>query len=102
LKAYRFLDEADQEFQEHISYVISRSVTAAEKFVDEVRIAVDNIREYPEVGSPISAIVRQRVLTGYKYSVLYVDTPDEIIIVAVAPHCRRPGYWRRRLRHVQQ
>lgn len=46
MKAYRFLDEADQEFQEHIGYFISQSLTAAEKFVDEVRIAVDNIRQY--------------------------------------------------------
>jgi len=102
LKAYRFLEEADQEFQEHIDYFIGHSLTAAEKFVDEVGAAIRDIREYPQVGSPISPIVRQRVLTGYKYSILYVNTPNEIIIVAVAPHRRRPGYWRRRLRHLQQ
>lgn len=101
MKAYRFLLEADQEFQEHIGYFISYSITAAERFVDEVRVAVHDIREYSRVGSPISPIVRQRVLTGYKYSILYVDTPDEIIIVAVAPHRRRPGYWRQRLRHLK-
>ena len=101
MKPYRFLEEADQEFQEHIGYFISHSLTAAEKFVDEVGVAVRDIRQYPQVGSRLSRIVRQRVLTGYKYSVLYVDTPDEIIIVAVAPHRRRPGYWRRRLRHLK-
>lgn len=102
MKAYRFLEEADQEFQENIGYFISHSLTAAENFVDEVAEAVRDIREYPQVGTPISPIVRQRVLTDFKYSILYVDTPDEIIIVAVAPHRRRPGYWRRRLRHLQQ
>jgi len=102
LKAYRFLEEADQEFQEHIGYFISHSLTAAEKFVNEVAVAVRDIREYPLVGSPISPLVRQRVITGYKYSILYVDTPAEIIIVAVAPHRRRPGYWKRRLRRLQQ
>ena len=102
MKAYRFLEEADQEFQEHIGYFLSHSLMAAEKFVDEVGVAVHDIRRYPQVGSPISPIVRQRVLTGYKYSILYVDTPSEIIIVAVAPHRRRPGYWRRRLRHLKR
>lgn len=102
MKPYRFLDEADQEFQEHIGYFISHSLTAAEKFVDEMGVAVRDIREYPQVGSPVSSLVRQRVLTGYPYSILYVDTPIEIIIVAVAPHRRRPGYWRRRLRRLQQ
>ena len=92
MKAYRFLEEADQEFQEHIGYFISHSLTAAENFVDEVAGAVRDTREHPQVGAPISPIVRQRVLTGFRYSILYVDTPDEIIIVAVAPHRRRPGY----------
>lgn len=79
MKAYRFLEEADQEFQEHIGYFIIRSLTAAEKFVDEVAVAVRDIREYPQIGSLISPIVRRRVLTGYKYSVLYVDTPAEML-----------------------
>jgi toxin ParE1/3/4 len=102
LKAYRFLEEADEEFQEQIGYYLGHSVSAAEKFVDEVNEAVRDIREYPQSGSPISRYVRQRVLTGFKYSVLYVDTPVEIVIVAVAPHRRRPGYWRRRLRDLRR
>ncbi|MBV9071192.1 MAG: hypothetical protein JO231_20930 [Acidobacteria bacterium] len=69
--------------------------------MDEVAVAVGDIRTHPQIGSPISRVVRQRVLTGYTYSILYVDTPAEIIIVAVAPHRRRPGYWRRRLRGLK-
>jgi toxin ParE1/3/4 len=102
LKEYRFLEETDQEFQEHIGYFLGYSGTAAGKFVNEVEAAVRDIREYPQIGAPISRIVRQRVLTGFKYSILYVDTPAEIIIVAVAPHRRRPGYWRRRLRNLNR
>ena len=101
MKAYRFLEEADQEFQEHIGYFIGHSLKASETFVDQVAAAVREIREHPQIGRRISAIVRQRVVVDYKYSVLYVDTPTEIVIVAIAPHRRRPGYWRRRLRHLQ-
>ena len=102
MKAYRFLVEADQEFQEHISYLLSHSLSAAERFVNEVAVAVRDIREYPQIGSPLSRTVRQRVLTGFKYSVLYVDTSTEIVIVAVAAHRRRPGYWRKRLRDLKR
>lgn len=102
MKAYRFLEEADQEFQEQVGYYLALSRTTAENFVSEVDAAVRNIREYPEIGSPISRTVRQRVLHDFKYSVLYVDTPTEIIVVAVAPHRRRPRYWRRRLRNLQR
>jgi toxin ParE1/3/4 len=98
LKAYRYLDEADQEFQEHIGYFDGISRVVAIKFVDDVEAAVSEIRQYPQIGAPLTRQVRKRVLTGFKYTILYVDTPDEIIIVAVAPHRRRPGYWRQRLR----
>jgi len=58
VKAYRFLVEADQEFHEQIGYYLGRSISAAEKFVDEVAEAVREIREHPEIGAPISRIVR--------------------------------------------
>jgi toxin ParE1/3/4 len=102
LKPYRFLEEADQEFQEQVGYYLGRSLATAEQFVSDVEAAVRDIRKHPQIGSPISSLVRQRVLTGFKYSVLYVDTPADVVIVAVAPHRRRPGYWRRRLRHLRR
>ena len=100
MKAYRFLEEADQEFQEHLGYFLGHSIAAAERFVSEMEVAVRDIRTYSEIGSRISGVVRQKVLTGFDYSILYVDTPAEIVVVAVAPHRRRPGYWRKRLRHL--
>jgi toxin ParE1/3/4 len=102
LKPHRFLEEAEQEFQEHIGYFLTYSQITAGRFVSDVESAVHAIREYPQIGSPISRLVRQRVLTRFKYSVLYIDTAAEIIIVAVAAHRRRPGYWRRRLRNLNR
>lgn len=100
MKAYRYLDEADQEFQEHVGYFDGVSRTVARKFVDHVEAAVRDIRQYPQIGAPLTRQVRKLVMTSFKYSILYVDRPDEIIIVAVAPHRRRPGYWRKRLRRL--
>lgn len=102
MKAHRYLDEAEREFQEHIGYFDGVSRTVAIRFVDDVEAAVGEIRRYPKIGAPLTRQVRMRVLTGFKYSILYVDTPDEIIVVAVAPHRRRPGYWRKRLRQLHQ
>ena len=100
MKPYRFLEGADEEFHEQIAYYLGVSISTAEKFVVEVQRAVSDAREFPQSGSPLSGAVRQRVLTSFAYSVLYVDTPAEIIVVAIAPHRRRPGYWRRRLRSL--
>ncbi len=76
MKAHRFLEEADQEFQEHIGYFLGYSQTAAGRFVSEVEGAVRDIREYPQTGSPISRIVRQRVLTGFHYAAAPVTGVD--------------------------
>ena len=100
MKRYRYLEEADQEFQEHVGYFADVSRKAARTFVDDVEAAVDEIRRHPEIGAPLTGQVRKRVLTRFKYNILYINTADEIIIVAVAPHRRRPGYWRKRLRRL--
>jgi toxin ParE1/3/4 len=102
LKAYRFLVEARHEFQEQIGYFDGLSPARGDRFVDAIEAAIRDIRTYPRIGSPIARTVRQRVLRAFPYSVLYVDTPDEIIIVAVAPHKKRPGYWRKRLRNLRR
>ena len=83
MKAYRYLQEADQEFQEHIGYFAGISRTVAIKFVDDVEAAVNEIRQYPQIGARLTRAVRKRVLTGFKYSILYVDMANEIVIVAV-------------------
>lgn len=101
MKAYRFLWEAEEEFHEQISYFDGYSRESGDRFIEDVTKAILDVRRYPESGSPRSRRLRQRVLHTYKYSILYVDTPREIIIVAVAPHRRRPGYWKRRLRRLR-
>jgi len=65
LKAYRFLTEADQEFQEHIGYFDGHSRALGDKFVADVESAITDVRQYPQIGSPVSRIVRQRVLNGF-------------------------------------
>jgi hypothetical protein len=45
--------------------------------------------------------VRKRVLRAFRQNLFYVNAPDEIIVVALAPHRRRPGYWRNRLKNVR-
>jgi hypothetical protein len=42
---------------------------------------------------PGSVTIRSRILRGYPYSIVYLAEPDEIVIVGVAHHRRRPGYW---------
>jgi toxin ParE1/3/4 len=39
------------------------------------------------------------VLSRFPYDVVVRETLDELLVVAVAHHARKPGYWRSRLDH---
>jgi len=100
VKPYRFLPEADAEFHEQLAYYDQQAEGLGDRFVDDVEAAVRSVREYPRSGRRIGRIVRKHVLRIFKYNLLYVDDPEEIIIIAVAPHRKRPNYWRSRLRQL--
>ena len=101
MKPYRFLEEADSEFQEHIAYFDGQASGLGDKYVDYVGTAVSTIRQFPEIGAPVSRNLRKWVLRAFKHNLSYVNARDEIIIVALAPHKRRPGYWRKRLKTLR-
>lgn len=101
MKPYRFVEEADAEFQEQIRYFDAQLTGLGDKFIDDVEATIALIRQYPDSGAQLSAHVRKRRLRVFRYNVVYVNDPVEIIVVAVASHYRRPGYWRNRLRHTQ-
>jgi plasmid stabilization system protein ParE len=50
----------------------------------------------PLIGTPFRGTSRRYVLRRFPYSIIYRATADEIQIVAVAHHRRRPGYWAKR------
>jgi plasmid stabilization system protein ParE len=40
---------------------------------------------------------RRFVLHRFPFSIIYLDDPDVLVIIAVAHSKRKPGYWKRRL-----
>lgn len=101
MKRYRFLEEAESEFQQHIAYYDEQVPGLGDQYIIYVDAAVRRIREFPEIGAPVSRNLRKQVLRAFKHNLFYVNAPDEIIIVALAPHRRRPGYWRKRLKKLR-
>jgi toxin ParE1/3/4 len=101
VRPYRFLEEADAEFQENIRYYDEQVAGLGDKFIADVEAAITSIRTYPQSGAPVSRNLRKRVLRVFKHNIFYVSTPEDIVIVAVAPHARRPGYWRNRLKNLR-
>ena len=92
----KFHPAADQELLEATEWYLGRSATAATGFVRELEHALARISEGPE-RYPLTRFGRRRfVLLNYPYDIVYRVNSNEIEVIAVAHHARRPGYWRSR------
>jgi toxin ParE1/3/4 len=87
---------ARAEIRDALSWYEERSPVTATAFASEVESAVHRIADAPSL-YPIAEHGTRRLLLGrFPYSVFYRVRSQEIVIVAVAHHKRRPAYWRDR------
>jgi hypothetical protein len=52
---------------------------------------------HPELGAPDRAGTRRVQIQRCPFSIIYRIQPEQLIVVAVAHHRRRPGYWQGRV-----
>ncbi|MCU1245809.1 MAG: hypothetical protein JWN02_1719 [Acidobacteria bacterium] len=93
----RFLRPAEVEVDQAIRYFDDQREGLGNRFEQDLIRAVTAITKWPLRGVRIGDRVRKFRLRTFRYNVIYLVEDPEVIIVAVAHHRRRPGYWRRRL-----
>jgi toxin ParE2 len=93
----RFLKPAEGEVDEAVTYFDEQRSGLGDRFEQDLFDSVRFITEYPHAGQPIRKLVRKFPLRTFRYNLIYVIDAEVIVIVAVAHHRRRPGYWRGRL-----
>ena len=87
-------DHAKIELKEAAQYYRTNAGNdVAHDFRDEVRRLTRQLLEHPEIGVRILREIRRYPLHDYPFNIIYRLTPESIIIVALAHHSRRPGYW---------
>lgn len=96
MRPVRFLPQARDELRESQAYYDRARSGLGSEFLAEVERIVNMLRERPRLGAPGPASTRRFSLRRFPYSVIYRVESDELLIVAVAHHRRRPGYWRSR------
>jgi plasmid stabilization system protein ParE len=92
----RFHPEAEVERAQ--AWYEERSVLAAAGFLQELTRAIQRIRVAPDRYPAAEHGTHRILLEQYLFTAFYVMRRDEIFIVAVAHHKRRPGYWTTRTR----
>lgn len=92
----RFHDAARSELAEEVLYYAEIDRRLGERLFEAVQRAVALAAEFPEMGSPYLFKTRRVFPKRFPFSVVYVLRRNEIVVLAVAPFRRKPGYWRSR------
>ena len=99
MKPVRFHAEAKAEVAQETVYYREISTALAARFVRAIEHAVAIASEFPAMGSPYQHGTRRVFARRFPFSVVYLDRPDEVLVVAVAHFSRKPGYWKSRSSH---
>jgi ParE toxin of type II toxin-antitoxin system, parDE len=94
----KFLDAAQAEFDESITYYEEQRDGLGFEFAEEVEEALARIEHYPEAWTKLSSRVRRCLVNRFPYGVLYEVRSERLIVVAIQNLHRKPESWRSRIR----
>jgi len=90
--------EAEAELVKAAAYLERERSGYGDRFIAAFESARELVVAHPRLGRPQPFDVRAWSIQGFSYSIVYTLDGDDVFIIAVAHHRRRPGYWRSRLR----
>jgi plasmid stabilization system protein ParE len=88
---------ARKEIEAADEWYLARNLNASREFLADLDAAVEEILRAPHRWAKYLYGTRRFVLQRFPFSVVYLDDPDLVIIVAVAHSRRKPGYWKDRI-----
>ena len=91
-KPYRVHREVWLEIEAGDDWYLERSVDASAKFIATIADAFESVSQVPQRWPKYLHGTRRFVLQRFPFSIVYLDDPDVVSIVAVAHGKRKPGY----------
>jgi plasmid stabilization system protein ParE len=86
-----------EEIEAADEWYLARSSDASQEFMTDVDAAVEEILQSPKRWPKYLYGTRRFVMGRFPFSIVYLDDPDRITIIAVAHSKRKPGYWKDRV-----
>ena len=97
MRPHRFHPEAELEYTRAVEHYAAIRAELGNRFFDQIEQLVRKVRADPQRFAPIRPPIRRALARDFPYSVIYLDQPDRVWILAVMHAKRRPGHWRSRL-----
>ena len=93
----RFLPAAEIELLTEVTYYSKARTGTGLRFQAAVQAAVSRAATHPLGGAPSFKETRSILVKGFPFSVVYRPSQRELLVVAIAPHRKRPQYWSSRI-----
>jgi toxin ParE1/3/4 len=98
VKQFEFHPDAEEELNDETDYYNGESPGLGDDFADAIERIVADVTDNPRLGREFEpGIFRKRSLR-FPHWLIYIVHEERLVIVAVAPQKRKPGYWKNRLR----
>ncbi len=95
---HEFLPAARDEFIETAEFYEAQRGGLGVAFRDAVEHTITHVTTFPEIGRASRRGARRTLVIGFPYDLVYLVAAGVIVVVALAHHSRRPGYWKNRVR----
>ena len=89
----RFLPAAELELVQELAYYSKARRGAAERFESSVEAAAQMATRHPQGGAPSYKETRTYRVKGFPFSLVYRASGHEVLVIAIAPHAKKPNYW---------
>lgn len=95
--AVRFLPQAAAELLHEVEYYSKGSTGTGIRFQAAVEAAIERASRHPLGGAPTASGARSVLVKEFPFSLVYRADEGLLLVVAIAPHRRLPGYWMSRI-----
>lgn len=101
MRTVRILEEASQEAIEAAAWYEYEQPGLGAEFFAAVEVAIDIIEENFIPLSPLPKEAdhtgaKRLILERFPYDIVAIELLEESVVIAVAHHSRKPGYWQKR------
>lgn len=97
MRALRFLPAAAEELLHEVEYYSAARQGTGVRFQAAIESALDRALRHPLGGASSASSTRTALVKGFPFSIVYRANDEELLVVGVSPHRKRPGYWLARL-----
>ncbi|MBS0448521.1 MAG: type II toxin-antitoxin system RelE/ParE family toxin [Proteobacteria bacterium] len=98
MKRLRIDAAARAELLHETHYYESTRRGTGRRFREAVTEVFERIKRAPLIGKPDEEGCRRLRVAGFPFSVVYRDEASELVVYAIRPDARQPGYWLARTR----